>query len=50
MKRNEKATKNSNRATELLDELLKDYHKLDDIIGDSGLLKQLTHHLGYEPP
>jgi putative transposase len=47
--------------TELIDELLKDYQKPEDIIGENGLLKQfvkavleramnaeLTHHLGYE--
>ena len=47
--------------TELIDELLKDYQKPDDIIGENGLLKrfmkavleramsaELTHHLGYE--
>jgi putative transposase len=47
--------------TELIDELLKDYQKPDDIIGENGLLRQfvkavleralnaeLTHHLGYE--
>ena len=46
---------------EVLDELLKDYKKPEDVIGKSGLLKQLTkalleralnteltHHLGYE--
>ena len=46
---------------ELVDELLKGYQKPEDLIGDSGLLKQLTkalieralnseltHHLGYE--
>jgi putative transposase len=46
---------------ELIDELLKDYQKPEDLIGESGLLKQLTkglveralkseltHHLGYE--
>jgi putative transposase len=46
---------------ELVDELLKDYQKPEDLIGESGLLKQLTkalieralkseltHHLGYE--
>ena len=46
---------------ELIDELLKDYEKPEDIIGDNGLLKQLTkaileraleaeltHELGYE--
>ena len=46
---------------EVLDELLKDYKKPEDVIGESGLLKQLTkalleralnteltHHLGYE--
>ena len=45
----------------LLDELLKDYQKPEDILGDNGLLKQLTkavleramqaeltHHLGYD--
>jgi putative transposase len=47
---------------ELVDELLKDYQKPEDLIGEGGLLKQLTkalieralkgeltHHLGYEP-
>lgn len=46
---------------ELLDELLKDYRKPEDILGEDGLLKrfvkavleramnaELTHHLGYE--
>ena len=46
---------------ELLDELIKDYKKPEDLIGETGLLKQLTkalveralaaeltHHLGYE--
>ena len=46
---------------ELLDEILKDYEKPDDLLGDNGLLQQLTkalveralngeltHHLGYE--
>jgi putative transposase len=46
---------------ELLDELLKDYQKPEDLLGDDGLLQQLTkalveraltgeltHHLGYE--
>ena len=46
---------------ELLDELIKDYRKPEDLIGETGLLKQLTkalieramnaeltHHLGYE--
>ena len=46
---------------DLIDELLKDYEKPEDIIGDNGLLKQLTkaileraleseltHKLGYE--
>jgi len=46
---------------ELVDQLLKDYQKPEDLIGESGLLKQLTkalieralqseltHHLGYE--
>jgi transposase-like protein len=46
---------------ELLDELLKDYQKPEDVIGENGLLKQLTkalleramsaeltNHLGYE--
>jgi putative transposase len=46
---------------ELLDELLKDYQKPEDLLGDNGLLQQLTkalveralqgeltHHLGYE--
>jgi putative transposase len=48
---------------ELLDELLKDYSKPDDLLGQDGLLQQLTkalveralngeltHHLGYEKP
>ena len=47
--------------TELIDELLKDYQKPEDIIGESELLKrfvkavleramnaELTHHLGYQ--
>jgi putative transposase len=47
---------------ELLDKLLKDYQKPDDLLGQDGLLQQLTkalveraldgeltHHLGYEP-
>jgi len=47
--------------SELIDELLKDYQKPEDIIGENGLLKrfvkavleramnaELTHHLGYE--
>jgi putative transposase len=47
--------------TELIDELLKDYQKPEDIIGENGLLKrfvkavleramnaELTHHLGYK--
>ena len=47
--------------TELIDELLKDYQKPEDIIGENGLLRQfvkavleramnaeLAHHLGYE--
>jgi putative transposase len=47
--------------TELIDELLKDYKKPEDMVGENGLLKQLTqalieralgaeltHHLGYE--
>src|ERR1700752_332073 len=46
---------------ELIDELLKGYQKPEDLIGENGLLKQLTkavleralnaeltHHLGYE--
>jgi putative transposase len=46
---------------ELIDELLKDYQKPEDILGENGLLKrfvkavleramnaELTHHLGYE--
>jgi putative transposase len=46
---------------ELIDELLKGYQKAQDLIGEKGLLKQLTkavperplkaeltHHLGYE--
>ncbi len=35
--------KNNAKATQLLDELLKDYRKPADILGESGLLKQLTH-------
>ena len=47
--------------TELIDELIKDYQKPEDILGENGILKQLTkaiiertlaaeltHHLGYE--
>ena len=47
--------------TELIDELLKDYKKPEDLVGENGLLKhltralveralgaELTHHLGYE--
>jgi putative transposase len=47
--------------TALIDELLKDYQKPEDIMGENGLLKrfvkavleralnaELTHHLGYE--
>ena len=47
---------------ELLDELLKDYQKPEDLLGQDGLLQQLTkalveraldgeltHHLGYAP-
>lgn len=47
--------------TELIDELIRDYKKPEDIIGENGILKQLTkaiiertlsaeltHHLGYE--
>ena len=46
---------------EVLDELIKDYKRPEDLIGENGLLKQLTkalleramgaeltHHLGYE--
>src|SRR5690348_2737877 len=46
---------------EVLDELIQDYQKPEDLIGETGLLKQLTkalmeralnaeltHHLGYE--
>jgi putative transposase len=53
-------TLKNKKAAALLDELLKDYQKPDDILGESGLLKQLTqavveraldaeltHHLGY---
>jgi putative transposase len=52
--------KNNAKAAQLLDELLKDYKNPEDILGASGLLKQLTqavveraldaeltHHLGY---
>jgi len=52
--------KNNTTATQLLDELLKDYKGPEDVLGESGLLKQftqalveralateLTHHLGY---
>ncbi len=54
-------TLKNDKAAALLDELLKDYQKPDDILGESGLLKQLTqavveraldaeltHHLGNE--
>lgn len=47
--------------TDLIDQLLKDYTQPDDVLGENGLLKQLTkavleralqaeltHHLGYE--
>jgi putative transposase len=53
--------KNNTKVDQLLDELLKGYQKPEDILGESGLLKQLTkavveralgaeltHHLGYE--
>jgi putative transposase len=53
-------TQNNAKVDQLLDELLKDYKKPGDILGESGLLKQLTkalveralgaeltHHLGY---
>jgi putative transposase len=53
-------TLKNDKAAALLDELLKDYQKPEDILGASGLLKQLTqavveraldaeltHHLGY---
>lgn len=53
-------TLKNKKAAALLDELLKDYKKPEDILGESGLLKQLTqavveraldaeltHHLGY---
>jgi putative transposase len=52
--------KNNAKAAALLDELLKNYQKPEDLLGESGLLKQLTqavveraldaeltHHLGY---
>ena len=52
--------KNNTKAVQLLDELLKDYQGPEDVLGESGLLKQftqalveralqaeLTHHLGY---
>ncbi len=52
--------KNNAKAAQLLEELLKDYKKPEDILGETGLLKQLTqavveraldaeltHHLGY---
>jgi putative transposase len=52
--------KNNTKVDQLLDELLKDYKNPGDILGESGLLKQLTravveralgaeltHHLGY---
>ena len=47
--------------TDLIDQLLKDYKQPEDVLGENGLLKQLTkavleramkaeltHHLGYE--
>ncbi len=55
-----KTLKDNAQATALLDELLKNYQKPEDILGETGLLKQLTqavveraldaeltHHLGY---
>jgi putative transposase len=36
--------------TELIDELLKDYHNLKDLMGEGGIFKQLakaTIHAGY---
>lgn len=55
--------KELSRADELLDELLLDYQSPEDILGESGLLKQLskrliegalagelTHHLNLDPP
>jgi transposase-like protein len=59
--RTEKAGKPRTRAEELLDELIKECDNPEEIIGENGLLKQLTkglleramqgeltHHLGYE--
>src|SRR5215831_8494251 len=38
-------TKNQKIDTELIDNLLKDYKKPEDLIGENGLLKQLTKQL-----
>lgn len=59
--RNKKEEKPMARTDELLDELMKDYRKPEDLIGENGLLKELTKrlieramqaemtdHLGYE--
>lgn len=35
---------------ELLDELLKDYQKLEDLLGEDGLLQQPTKALVERPP
>ena len=56
-----KSTKKHDVSNELLDQLLANYQKPDDLIGEDGLLKQLTkrlvekaldaemtHHLGHE--
>lgn len=33
---------------ELLDELIKDYKNPEDLIGENGILKQLTNHCSKE--
>ena len=38
-------TKDKSIDNELIDNLLKDYKKPEDLIGDNGLLKQLTKQL-----
>jgi len=40
-----KKTKQINRVDELLDELLEDYQSPEDILGETGLLKQLSQRL-----
>jgi putative transposase len=40
-----RTTKEANRTDELLDELLLEYRTPEDILGDGGLLKQLSQRL-----